>query len=94
MTSSLRRGHKITVRDLIFAAINGAIFGLGFTVISNNAIPFFPQLPLLITTLAFSILAAMILFYFLNRKNKDYMARGVVISIIIAVIFLLYKMAG
>ncbi len=42
----------------------------------------------------FSILAAMVLFYFLNRKNKEYMARGVVISIIIAVIFLLYQMAG
>ncbi len=51
------KNHKITLRDLVFAAINGAIFGLGFTVIANNSLPFFPMLPFIITTLAFSILA-------------------------------------
>ena len=50
--------HKLTERDLVFAAINGAIFGLGFTLVSNSSIPFFPELPFLITTLAFSIAAA------------------------------------
>ncbi len=49
--------HKLTFRDLVFAAINGAIFGLGFTVISNESIPFFPELPFIVTTLIFSVLA-------------------------------------
>ncbi len=47
----------LTVSDLVFAAINGGIFGLGFTVISNNALPFIPTLPPLVTTMAFSVLA-------------------------------------
>ncbi len=50
--------HTLTARDLTFAAINGAIFGLGFTVISNNSLPFLPELPFIITTLAFSLLAS------------------------------------
>ncbi len=49
--------HSITAKDLIFAAINGAIFGLGFTVISNNSLPFLPKLPFIMTILAFSVLA-------------------------------------
>lgn len=39
-----------------------------------------------------SILGAMVLFYFLNRSHRDFEARGVVISIIFGVMYLLSKM--
>jgi len=39
----------------------------------------------------FSILTAMLLFYFFNRKQQEYMARGVVVSIIIGVVYLISK---
>ena len=42
----------------------------------------------------FSILAAMILFYFVNKKQLAFIARGVVISIVMCVVYLIGMMSN